>query len=78
MLKSADNSYYQRVKGYHSSSPSTSSFFRSIPLPSFLGGWGLGLGLENNMIGAVWWALAVEALLGWAMLWTLRHSMDCA
>ncbi|KAF9248714.1 hypothetical protein DTO012A7_3084 [Penicillium roqueforti] len=40
----------------------------------FLGGWGLGLGLENNMIGAVWWALAVESLLGWAMLWSIYEG----
>jgi hypothetical protein len=43
-------------------------------LGPFLGGWGLGLGLENNMIGAVWWALAVEALLGWAMLWSIYEG----
>lgn len=43
-------------------------------LGPFLGGWGLGLGLENNMIGAVWWALAVESLLGWAMLWSIYEG----
>jgi hypothetical protein len=26
------------------------------------------------MIGAVWWALAVEALLGWAMLWSIYEG----
>ncbi|OQE46193.1 hypothetical protein PENCOP_c001G03165 [Penicillium coprophilum] len=43
-------------------------------LGPFLGGWGLGLGLENNMIGAVWWALAVESLLGWVMLWSISEG----
>jgi hypothetical protein len=40
----------------------------------FLGGWGLGLGLENNIVGAVWWALAAGALISWALLWTIREG----
>ncbi|CAI7653127.1 unnamed protein product [Penicillium glandicola] len=43
-------------------------------LGPFLGGWGLGLGLENNMIGAVWWALAFESVLGWVMLWSIYEG----
>ncbi|KAK2761314.1 hypothetical protein FQN54_001836 [Arachnomyces sp. PD_36] len=40
----------------------------------FMGGWGLGLGLQNNIVGAVWWALAAEAFLGWCLLWTIREG----
>lgn len=43
-------------------------------LGPFVGGWGLGLGLANNMVGAVWWALAVEATIGWFVLWTIREG----
>ncbi|KAJ5677713.1 uncharacterized protein N7477_003346 [Penicillium maclennaniae] len=34
-------------------------------LGPIVGGWGLGLGLKYNIVGAVWWGLAGEALLGW-------------
>lgn len=51
---------------------STSSAARTLgPL---LGGWGLGLGLQNNIIGAVWWALAAEASLGWLLTWTIYEG----
>ncbi|KAJ5681887.1 uncharacterized protein N7477_001827 [Penicillium maclennaniae] len=43
-------------------------------LGPFLGGWGLGLGLANNMVGAIWWALAVEATIGWFVLWTIHEG----
>lgn len=43
-------------------------------LGPMLGGWGLGLGLANNMVGGVWWALAVEALIGWALLWSIHEG----
>ncbi|OQD81335.1 hypothetical protein PENANT_c028G00847 [Penicillium antarcticum] len=56
----------------HGVAQSISSAART--LGPFLGGWGLGLGLENNMIGAVWWALAVEALIGWAVLHTIHEG----
>ncbi|PLB39815.1 putative MFS multidrug transporter [Aspergillus candidus] len=53
----------------HGVAQSVSSAARTLgPL---LGGWGLGLGLKYNMVGAVWWALAVEALLGWFLLWSI-------
>ncbi|PWY86051.1 hypothetical protein BO70DRAFT_370135 [Aspergillus heteromorphus CBS 117.55] len=37
-------------------------------LGPFLGGWGLGLGLEYNFVGGIWWALALESLVGWLVL----------
>lgn len=40
-------------------------------LGPFLGGLGLSLGLSHNIIGAVWWALAIEALLGWMVSWSI-------
>ncbi|KAJ5225307.1 hypothetical protein N7468_006532 [Penicillium chermesinum] len=43
-------------------------------LGPLLGGWGLGLGLSHNIVGAVWWALAAEALLGYVVLWTIREG----
>ncbi|OQD70597.1 hypothetical protein PENDEC_c022G00086 [Penicillium decumbens] len=43
-------------------------------LGPFLGGWGLGLGLANNTVGAIWWALAVEATIGWFVLWTIHEG----
>ncbi|OJJ44543.1 hypothetical protein ASPZODRAFT_71425 [Penicilliopsis zonata CBS 506.65] len=43
-------------------------------LGPLLGGWGLGLGLANNMVGAVWWALAIEAGLGWILLWYIYEG----
>lgn len=53
----------------HGVAQSVSSAARTLgPL---LGGWGLGLGLKYNMVGGVWWALAVEALLGWFLLWSI-------
>lgn len=53
----------------HGVAQSISSAARTLgPL---LGGWGLGLGLSHNIVGAVWWALAVEALLGYIVLWTI-------
>ncbi|OJD13168.1 hypothetical protein AJ78_06352 [Emergomyces pasteurianus Ep9510] len=36
-----------------------------------LGGWGLGKGLQYNIVGAVWWALAALALFGWGLTWTI-------
>lgn len=56
----------------HGVAQSISSAARTLgPL---LGGWGLGLGLEYNMVGAVWWALAIEAFVGWFMLWSIYEG----
>ncbi|KAL4867320.1 hypothetical protein BDV12DRAFT_186733 [Aspergillus spectabilis] len=56
----------------HGVAQSVSSAARTLgPL---LGGWGLGLGLENDLVGGVWWALAVEALLGWFLLGTIYEG----
>lgn len=43
-------------------------------LGPFMGGWGLGLGLQNNLVVAVWWTLAAEAFLGWCLLWTIKEG----
>ncbi|KKK27020.1 hypothetical protein ARAM_001128 [Aspergillus rambellii] len=43
-------------------------------LGPFIGGWGLGLGLEYNLIGGIWWALALEALVGWFLLGTIYEG----
>lgn len=56
----------------HGVAQSISSAART--LGPFLGGWGLGLGLANNMVGAVWWGLAIEAFLGWFVLWTIYEG----
>ncbi|KAJ5579819.1 uncharacterized protein N7459_005804 [Penicillium hispanicum] len=56
----------------HGVAQSISSAART--LGPFLGGWGLGLGLTYNMVGAVWWALAAESLLGWLVLWTIYEG----
>ncbi|KAJ5108031.1 hypothetical protein N7456_004706 [Penicillium angulare] len=56
----------------HGVAQSISSAARTLgPL---LGGWGLGLGLMHNMVGAVWWALAIESLLGYVVLWFIYEG----
>lgn len=39
-----------------------------------LGGWGLGLGLQHNLVGGVWWALAIVALLGWGVAFFITEG----
>ena len=56
----------------HGVAQSISSAART--LGPFIGGWGLGLGLEHNMTGAIWWALAVEATVGWVLLWSIHEG----
>lgn len=56
----------------HGVAQSVSSGART--LGPFIGGWGLGLGLQNNIVGAVWWALAAEAFIGWCLLWTIKEG----
>lgn len=56
----------------HGIAQSVSSAARTLgPL---VGGWGLGLGLKHNIVGAVWWALAVEAVVGWVITWTITEG----
>ncbi|KAL4960421.1 uncharacterized protein BDV14DRAFT_193001 [Aspergillus stella-maris] len=56
----------------HGVAQSISSAARTLgPL---LTGWGLGLGLEFNFVGGVWWALAIEALVGWVVLGTIYEG----
>jgi hypothetical protein len=43
-------------------------------LGPFLGGLGLSLGLSHNIIGAVWWGLALEAALGWLVSWSIYEG----
>lgn len=43
-------------------------------LGPIIGGWTLGLGFKYNIVGAAWWGLAVEALLGWVLLWTVYEG----
>lgn len=56
----------------HGVAQSVSSAART--LGPFAGGWGLGLGLRHNMIGGIWWAVAVESLVGWVLLWTIHEG----
>lgn len=43
-------------------------------LGPFVGGWGLALGLRYNLIGGVWWFLALEALVGWFLLFYIYEG----
>ncbi|KAK2827834.1 hypothetical protein FQN49_007298, partial [Arthroderma sp. PD_2] len=40
-------------------------------LGPLIAGWGQGLGLKHNFVGAIWWSLAIEAFLGWLVTWTI-------
>lgn len=39
-----------------------------------LGGWGYGKGLQVGIVGAVWWALAVVAAVGWFFSGLVREG----
>ncbi|KAJ9622113.1 hypothetical protein H2204_011694 [Knufia peltigerae] len=56
----------------HGLAQSVSSGARTIG-PT-LGGWLLGLGLGNNCVGAVWWAIAGIAALNWSLLWLIYEG----
>ncbi|KAL4887971.1 hypothetical protein BDV59DRAFT_196861 [Aspergillus ambiguus] len=43
-------------------------------LGPFIGGWGLGLGFKENLVGGIWWFLALEALVGWLLLWRIYEG----
>lgn len=58
----------------HGMAQTVSSAARTLgPLAA---GWGLGMGLKFNMVGGIWWALALEALLNWALTWTIFEGVD--
>lgn len=46
----------------------------ALTLGPVIAGWGLGLGLKNNIVGAIWWAIALEAMLNWALTWTIYEG----
>ncbi|KIV94343.1 hypothetical protein PV10_02117 [Exophiala mesophila] len=56
----------------HGFAQSVSSGARTIG-PT-VGGWVLGLGLLGNCVGAVWWALAVVAVMNWCLLWVIHEG----
>jgi hypothetical protein len=56
----------------HGVSQSVSSGART--LGPILAGWGLGLGLKHNAVGAVWWAMALVAVANWSLLWVLKEG----
>lgn len=39
-----------------------------------IGGWLLGLGLKGNLVGGVWWGMAIVASLNWALLWCIHEG----
>ncbi|KIX94031.1 uncharacterized protein Z520_10368 [Fonsecaea multimorphosa CBS 102226] len=39
-----------------------------------LGGWGLGMGLGGNCVGAVWWVMAGIAVANWSLLWVISEG----
>jgi len=56
----------------HGVSQSVSSAARTIgPL---LGGWGMGMGLKHNTVGAIWWSMAVVAIIGWSASWVIYEG----
>lgn len=56
----------------HGLAQSVSSGARTIG-PT-VGGWGLGLGLAGNCVGAIWWAMACVAAANWCLLWTIYEG----
>jgi hypothetical protein len=56
----------------HGVAQSVSSAART--LGPVVGGWALGLGLRHNIVGAVWWAMALVACANWGMLWLMQDG----
>ncbi|KAK5064433.1 hypothetical protein LTR84_000266 [Exophiala bonariae] len=56
----------------HGLAQSASSGARTIG-PT-VGGWGLGLGLAGNCVGAIWWAMACVAAANWCLLWVIYEG----
>lgn len=34
-----------------------------------VGGWLLGVGMRNNLVGGIWWGMAAVAAVNWGLLW---------
>ncbi|KIV77515.1 hypothetical protein PV11_09305 [Exophiala sideris] len=56
----------------HGIAQSVSSGARTIG-PT-LGGWLLGVGLNSNCVGIVWWGTAGVAALNWLLLWVIHEG----
>lgn len=56
----------------HGIAQSVSSASRTVG--PVLGGWGYGKGLRVGVVGAVWWALAFVAAVGWGVSWLVREG----
>lgn len=56
----------------HGLAQSVSSGARTIGPTA--GGWGLGLGLGGNCVGAIWWAMACVAAMNWCLLWAIYEG----
>lgn len=56
----------------HGIAQSVSSASRTIG--PVVGGWGYGKGLQVGVVGAVWWALAVVAGVGWLLSGLVREG----
>ncbi|KAF6235762.1 hypothetical protein HO173_005957 [Letharia columbiana] len=56
----------------HGIAQSVSSASRTVG--PILGGWGYGKGLQVGVVGAVWWALAVVAGVGWLLSGLVREG----
>ncbi|KAK5104659.1 hypothetical protein LTS08_002550 [Lithohypha guttulata] len=39
-----------------------------------IGGWLLGVGLKGNLVGGIWWGLAVVALANWGLLFLIYEG----
>ena len=62
-----------RVLGtIHGVAQSTSSGART--LGPIVGGWLLGLGLQGNCVGGVWWGMAGLVVVNWGLLWLIREG----
>lgn len=56
----------------HGIAQSVSSASRTVG--PVLGGWGYGEGVRVGVVGAVWWALAVVAGVGWVVSGLVREG----
>ena len=56
----------------HGIAQSVSSASRTIG--PVLGGWGFGKGLEEGVVGAVWWGLSGVAGIGWVVSSLVREG----